>query len=90
MCCVLLRLITSSHVTFQHIIIAALRASSSSQVQDLAARLSVVAGEDGLSREAQRNATVMFMSLLRANMASKRVLKVSVVVVVTRNEVPHV
>jgi hypothetical protein len=35
------------------------------QVQDLCTRLVVVPGDDGLSREAQRNATVMFMSLLR-------------------------
>lgn len=46
------------------------------QVQDLCSRLSVVVGEDGLSKEAQRNATIMFMSLLRANLASKRILRV--------------
>ncbi|KAL6754081.1 hypothetical protein V8C86DRAFT_2713077 [Haematococcus lacustris] len=45
------------------------------QVQDLCSRLIVVAGEDGLSAEAQRNATIMSMSLLRNNLASKRVLK---------------
>lgn len=33
-------------------------------------------GKDGLSTEAQRNATVTFMALLRASLASKRVLKV--------------
>jgi hypothetical protein len=36
----------------------------------------VVVGKDGLSTEAQRNATVTFMALLRASLASKRVLKV--------------
>lgn len=46
------------------------------QIQDLCTRLIVVAGEDGLSREAQRNATTMFMALMRANLASKRILKV--------------
>lgn len=35
----------------------------------------MVAGEDGLSKEAQRNATTMFMALLRGNLASKRILK---------------
>lgn len=47
-----------------------------SQVSELTQRLMVVAGEDGLSREAQRNATTMFMALMRANLASKRILKV--------------
>jgi len=47
------------------------------QVQDLCQRLVVVSGQDGLSVEAQRNATIMSMSLLRANLASKRLLKVS-------------
>jgi hypothetical protein len=46
------------------------------QVQDLCGRLNVVSGQDGLSLEAQRNATIMSMSLLRANLASKRMLKV--------------
>jgi len=46
------------------------------QVQDLCGRLNVVSGTDGLSLEAQRNATIMSMSLLRANLASKRVLRV--------------
>ena len=36
----------------------------------------VVVGRDGLSIEAQRNATITFMALLRASLASKRVLKV--------------
>jgi len=36
----------------------------------------VVVGKDGLSTEAQRNATITFMALLRASLASKRVLKV--------------
>ena len=46
------------------------------KVRDLCSRLMVVPGSDGLSKEAQRNATTMFMSLLRANLASKRMLKV--------------
>ena len=45
-------------------------------MKELCSKLSVVVGEDGLSKEAQRNATVMFMSLLRSNLASKRVLQV--------------
>ncbi|KAF5837019.1 DNA-dependent RNA polymerase II largest subunit [Dunaliella salina] len=45
------------------------------KVQDLCNRLIVVSGQDGLSVEAQRNATIMSMSLLRANLASKRLLK---------------
>ena len=42
---------------------------------ELQAKLTVVAGDDGLSREAQRNATLNFMALLRATLASKRVLR---------------
>ena len=34
----------------------------------------VVTGVDPISKEAQRNATVLFMSLVRSTMASKRVL----------------
>lgn len=46
-----------------------------SRVRELAEKLVVVVGKDGLSTEAQRNATVTFMALLRASLASKRVLK---------------
>ena len=46
------------------------------RVRELADKLVVVVGKDGLSTEAQRNATVTFMALLRASLASKRVLKV--------------
>ncbi|GBF99636.1 DNA-directed RNA polymerase II subunit 1-like, partial [Raphidocelis subcapitata] len=45
------------------------------RVQELSEKLVVVVGRDGLSTEAQRNATVTFMALLRASLASKRVLK---------------
>jgi hypothetical protein len=41
---------------------------------ELMPRLVVVAGDDDLSREAQRNATVTFLSHLRSHLASKRVL----------------
>jgi DNA-directed RNA polymerase II subunit RPB1 len=44
-------------------------------VRELSEKLVVVVGRDGLSTEAQRNATVTFMALLRASLASKRVLK---------------
>lgn len=46
------------------------------KVKELCQRLVVVPGEDGLSKEAQRNATVMFLSLMRSHLASKRLLKV--------------
>lgn len=44
-------------------------------VRKLSARLVVVPGDDALSVEAQRNATVLFLVLLRSKLASKRVLK---------------
>lgn len=44
------------------------------RVQDLCCKLTVVVGEDALSTEAQTNATLLFMSLLRSTLASKRVL----------------
>jgi hypothetical protein len=44
------------------------------QMHSLQKRLVVVAGKDGLSKEAQRNATVTFLSHLRSHVASKRVL----------------
>jgi DNA-directed RNA polymerase II subunit RPB1 len=44
------------------------------RVRELARKLVVVPGADALSLEAQRNATVTFMALLRASLASKRVL----------------
>lgn len=44
------------------------------KVKSLAAKLVVVAGEDPLSVEAQRNATVLFMALLRSTLASKRAI----------------
>ncbi|MEW5320361.1 MAG: hypothetical protein WDW38_011438 [Sanguina aurantia] len=43
-------------------------------VQAVCDRLGVVAGEDALSIEAQKNATTMFLCLLKATLASKRVL----------------
>lgn len=42
------------------------------KVKSLANKLVVVVGDDPLSVEAQRNATVLFMSLLRSTLASKR------------------
>ena len=44
------------------------------RVRALCGRLVVVVGSDGLSREAQRNATLLFQAHLRATLASKRVL----------------
>jgi DNA-directed RNA polymerase II subunit RPB1 len=44
------------------------------RVRELCTKLRVVEGSDALSQEAQRNATLMFMSLLRSTLASKRVL----------------
>lgn len=44
-------------------------------VRKLSARLVVVPGDDTLSVEAQRNATVLFNVLLRSKLASKKVLK---------------
>ncbi|GLI67975.1 hypothetical protein VaNZ11_012311 [Volvox africanus] len=44
------------------------------KVQDLCRRLVVVVGSDGLSVEAQRNATIMFHSMVRMHLATKRVL----------------
>jgi DNA-directed RNA polymerase II subunit RPB1 len=46
------------------------------KIQDLCGRLVVVAGQDGLSREAQRNATTMFFAHMREHLASKRLLRV--------------
>ena len=34
----------------------------------------MVTGPDPISKEAQRNATILFMALIRSSMASKRVL----------------
>ena len=45
-----------------------------SKVKGLSERLIVVVGDDPLSVEAQRNATIMFQSLLRSTLASKRCL----------------
>lgn len=44
------------------------------KVKRLAEKLVVVVGDDPLSLEAQRNATILFMSLLRSTLASKRAL----------------
>lgn len=41
---------------------------------ELCQKLKVVDGQDRLSQEAQKNATLLFMSHLRATLASKRVL----------------
>ena len=43
------------------------------RVRELCDRLQVVEGQDLLSREAQRNATLLFHTLLRSTLASKRV-----------------
>ncbi|KAL4452229.1 hypothetical protein ABPG75_007891 [Micractinium tetrahymenae] len=43
------------------------------RVQELCQKLMVVEGQDALSREAQRNATLLFHTLLRSTLASKRV-----------------
>ncbi|PSC72236.1 DNA-directed RNA polymerase II subunit 1 [Micractinium conductrix] len=43
------------------------------RVQGLCAKLSVVEGQDELSREAQRNGTLLFHTLIRSTFASKRV-----------------
>ncbi|GAX77905.1 hypothetical protein CEUSTIGMA_g5347.t1 [Chlamydomonas eustigma] len=45
------------------------------KVKELCTRLMVVPGEDSLSKEAQRNATFMFHSLVRSQLASKRLMK---------------
>lgn len=45
------------------------------RVKELQEKLMVVDGPDLLSREAQRNATLLFLSFLRATFASKRVIK---------------
>jgi len=45
-----------------------------SKIRELAVKLVVVVGEDSLSVEAQRNATILFMSLLRSTLNSKRAL----------------
>ena len=44
------------------------------KVKGLSERLNVVKGKDALSEEAQRNATILFMSLLRSTLASKRAI----------------
>ena len=44
------------------------------RVRELCMKLTVVVGDDALSKEAQSNATLLFMSLLRSTLASKRVL----------------
>ena len=44
-------------------------------VKELSTKLIVVDGDDPLSREAQKNATLLFTCLLRSVFASKRVLK---------------
>ena len=43
-------------------------------LQELTKKLVVVVGDDELSKEAQHNGTVNFMAMLRATLASKRVL----------------
>ena len=45
------------------------------EVNNLIARLVVVAGQDELSREAQGNAVLLYAILIRSMLASKRVLK---------------
>lgn len=45
------------------------------KVRELLAKLAVVEGLDPLSREAQRNATLLFFAHARATLASKRVLR---------------
>lgn len=42
--------------------------------QELTQKLVVVVGEDELSKEAQVNSTVNFMTMLRSTLASKRIL----------------
>jgi DNA-directed RNA polymerase II subunit RPB1 len=44
------------------------------RTKELCSKIHVVTGEDALSKEAQRNATIMFSALLRSTLASKRVL----------------
>ncbi|KAG2453789.1 hypothetical protein HYH02_001998 [Chlamydomonas schloesseri] len=44
------------------------------KVRELCERLVVVIGSDGLSVEAQKNATIMFHSMVRMHLASKRVM----------------
>ena len=45
------------------------------KVRELLAKLAVVEGLDALSREAQRNATLLFFAHARATLAAKRVLR---------------
>lgn len=45
------------------------------KVRELLAKLAVVEGLDPLSREAQRNATLLFFAHARATLAAKRVLR---------------
>ena len=44
-------------------------------VKDLTKRLLVVKGDDHLSKEAQRNATMLFQTKLRSTLCSKKVLE---------------
>jgi len=44
-------------------------------VRDLTKRLFVVKGDDHLSKEAQKNATMLFQSKLRSSLCSKKVLE---------------
>ena len=43
------------------------------RIRELCDKLQIVEGQDSLSREAQRNATLLFHTLLRSTLASKRV-----------------
>ncbi len=45
------------------------------RIRELQQKLIVVDGPDELSQEAQRNATLLFLSFLRATFASKRVIR---------------
>jgi DNA-directed RNA polymerase II subunit RPB1 len=45
-----------------------------SRIKELCSKLTVVVGDDALSQEAQSNATLLFISLVRSTLASKRVL----------------
>ena len=44
-------------------------------VQELTKRLLVVKGEDHLSKEAQKNATMLFQCLIRSTLCSKKVIE---------------
>ena len=45
------------------------------KVRELLPKLEIVKGDDRLSVEAQKNATMNFFALLRSTLASKRVLQ---------------